>query len=82
MEEDACWALLAALAVEAGQLEAAEAAFAALELPDQLAWVQSVQRIPSHEGRAAALLAYRKQPVEAEALLLKVGAPDACGATD
>lgn len=68
------WAVLAALAMAAGELPAAEAAFAAIGATDRLQFVQRCGRLPSAAVRAAEVALYRRQPAEAEALLLQVRA--------
>jgi intraflagellar transport protein 80 len=73
VEDPACWALLAALAIDAVQLGAAEAAFGALDAVDKLAWVRRVAALPSEEGRAAELSVFRRRPDEAEGILLNAG---------
>lgn len=65
------WAVLAAMAMAAGELPAAEAAFAAIGAADKLAFVQRCAAL-GPERRAAELALYRRQPKEAEALLLQV----------
>ena len=64
--------MLAALAMAAGELAAAEAAFAAIGAADRLQFVQRCARLPCAESRAAEVALYRRQPAEAEALLLQV----------
>lgn len=56
---------------DARQLATAETAFAAIDDADKLAYVRYVKDIPSEEGRAAELAAYRQRPEEAEAILLQ-----------
>ena len=69
---DAClWAVLAARAMAAGELPAAEAAFAALGAADRLAFVKRCAAM-GRERRAAELALYRRRPDEAEAILLQV----------
>lgn len=66
------WAVLAATAMGAGELAAAEAAFAMIGAVDKLRFVQRCARMPSAEARSAELALYRRQPGEAEVLLLQV----------
>lgn len=60
------------MAMDAGELTVAEAALAACELVDRLQYVLHVKSIPSREGRAAELLVLKRQPQQAEAVLLQV----------
>jgi intraflagellar transport protein 80 len=72
VEDAGCWAVLGALALEAQQWAAAEAAYAALDCTDRLQWVQALQRIPSAKGRAAEVAAFKGQSDAAEGMLLRV----------
>jgi intraflagellar transport protein 80 len=67
------WAVLAAAAMDAGELPAAEAAFAATGAADKLAFARRAAAAGPPEVRAAELELYRGRPAEAEALLLQVG---------
>jgi len=67
------WAAFAALAMSAGELDAAEAAFAAIGAADKLAFARRCAAMVPAERRAAELALYRRQPGEAEALLLQAG---------
>ncbi|KAI8462988.1 MAG: intraflagellar transport protein 80 [Monoraphidium minutum] len=71
--EPSLWAVLAAAAMAAGELAAAEAAFAALGAADKLAYVRRAAALPGGAARGAELTLYRRQPAEAEALLLQAG---------
>jgi intraflagellar transport protein 80 len=73
MQDAGSWALLAGLAVAAQQLSTAEAAYAAIEAVDKLQFVLHCKGLLGEE-RAAELALFRRQPDEAEALLLQVGA--------
>lgn len=77
VSEPSIWACLAAVAMDARDLNTAETAFAAIDHVDKLQYVRYIKDIPSEEGRAAELAAYRQRPEEAEAILLQVH-PDAC----
>jgi intraflagellar transport protein 80 len=80
--DPAVWACLAALAMAAGELSTAEAAYAAIDAVDKL---QFVLHLRGKAGAGAAggaagdvavaaeLALYRRQPDEAEAMLLQVG---------
>lgn len=69
------WACLAALSLSAKHLDTAEVALAAVGAVDKLQFILHVkeQRLP--EVRAAELALYRKQPDEAEAILLQAQPP-------
>ncbi|KAK9814722.1 hypothetical protein WJX72_010508 [[Myrmecia] bisecta] len=67
------WACLAAMAVDAAELNTAEVAFAACEEVDKLQQVLAIKAIPSQEGRSAELALVRRCPQEAEAILLQAG---------
>jgi len=65
------WACLAAMSLHGRHLETAEIALAAIQEVDKLQYVMYIQTIPSQEGRNAELALYRKQPEEAEMILLQ-----------
>jgi hypothetical protein len=64
------------MAVGAGELAVGEAAFAAIGAADKLMFVQRCGQLRSTQARAAELALYRRQPAEAEALLLQVRGSD------
>jgi hypothetical protein len=72
VQDHSTWALLAGLAIAANELSTAECAFGALDAVDKLQYVLHAKGMVSEEIRAAELAAYRRQPEQAEALLLKV----------
>lgn len=71
----ALWACLAALAIARRQLDPAEAALSELGEVAKVEYMQSVRAIPSEEGRAAALLVFRRAVDEAERMLLQASPP-------
>lgn len=72
-KDTALWASLAAMAMDAKDLNTAEAAFAAIDEVDKLAFVLHVKNIPTEEGRNAELALYRRRADEAEAILIQAG---------
>jgi intraflagellar transport protein 80 len=68
-------ATLGALALNAAQLDTAEVALAALGMVDKLAFVLHVRDIPSAEGQAAEMALLRRNPDEAETILLQASPP-------
>jgi hypothetical protein len=81
-QDPAVWACLAALAMAAGELPTAEAAYAAIDAVDKLQFVLHLRgKTAAAAGGGAAggdvavaaeLALYRRQPDEAEAMLLQV----------
>ena len=69
------WAVLAATALHARQLDAVEVALAALTEVDKLEFIQRIKTLPSEEARSAELALYRCCPDEAEAILLQASPP-------
>jgi intraflagellar transport protein 80 len=64
------WACLAVMAVYGQDLNTAEVAYAAIDEIHKVQFICQVKAIPSSEGRAAELALLRKQPREAESILL------------
>ncbi|KAJ3314721.1 Intraflagellar transport protein 80 [Boothiomyces sp. JEL0838] len=64
------WASLAAMALNHQDLNTAEVAYAAIDEIHKVKYVCYIRDIPSAEGRAAELAMLRKQPKEAEGILL------------
>ncbi|KAJ3371974.1 Intraflagellar transport protein 80 [Kappamyces sp. JEL0680] len=64
------WAALAAMSLASQDLNTAEVAYAAIDEIHKVQYVCYVRDIPSAEGRAAELALLRKQPREAEQILL------------
>uniref|UniRef100_A0A061RJ59 Intraflagellar transport protein 80-like n=1 Tax=Tetraselmis sp. GSL018 TaxID=582737 RepID=A0A061RJ59_9CHLO len=73
VKDPALWACLAAMAVNAGELNTAEVAYSALEEVDKLQYVLHIKEIPTEEGRAAQLALFKRQPQLAERILLQAG---------
>ncbi|GBG65480.1 hypothetical protein CBR_g51075 [Chara braunii] len=73
VKDNSLWACLAAIAINAKQLDAAEAAFAAIDEIDRLQFVIHIKDIPSEEGRNAELALFARRPEEAESILLQAG---------
>merc|ERR1711988_629408 len=65
------WACLAALAVNGRELNASEVAYAAIDEVDKVQFILHIKEIPTNEGRNAELALFRRQPYEAEAILLQ-----------
>ena len=63
------------MAIDAGELNTAEVALAACEEVDKLQYMMHIKGIPTREGRSAELLLYKKQPQQAESILLQVTCP-------
>ncbi len=74
-KERPLWAALAAMALNASQLDTAEIALASLGMADKLAFVLHVRDVPSEEGRAAEMALFRRCPDEAEAILMQASPP-------
>lgn len=64
------WAALAAMSLSNQDLNTAEVAYAAIDEIHKVEYVCYIRDIPSAEGRAAELALLRKQPKEAEGILL------------
>ncbi len=64
------WACLAVMAVFGEDLNTAEVAYAAIDEIHKVQFICNVKSVPSSEGRAAELALLRKQPREAESILL------------
>lgn len=67
------WGMLAALAINAGELGTAEVAYAALNEADKVAYLASVKALPNAEQRAAELAVFRRNVEEAERILIAAG---------
>ncbi|KAJ1554606.1 Intraflagellar transport protein 80 [Cladochytrium tenue] len=67
------WACLAAMSVGGQDLNTAEVAYAAIEEVQKVQYVCHVRSVATAEGRAAELALLRRQPREAEAILLAAG---------
>ncbi|GMH38669.1 hypothetical protein BSKO_06553 [Bryopsis sp. KO-2023] len=73
VKDDCIWACLAMMALEARELHTAEIAFAAILEIDRLQFVLHMKEIPTQEGRNAELALYKRQPEEAEKILVQGG---------
>ena len=69
------WACLAALSLTKKQLNIAENALAELNEVAKVEYIQTIKAIPSEEGRNAELALFRRQPDEAERILLQANPP-------
>ncbi|KAJ3106160.1 Intraflagellar transport protein 80 [Phlyctochytrium planicorne] len=67
------WACLAAMAVAGQDLNTAELAYAAIDEVQKVQYICHIRDIPTSEGRSAELALLRKQPKEAEAILISAG---------
>jgi len=73
VRDQALWACLAAMAINARDLNTAEIAYAAIEEVDKLQYILHIKNVPTEEGRSAELCLFRRRPDEAEAILLQAG---------
>ncbi|KAI8909099.1 WD40-repeat-containing domain protein [Gorgonomyces haynaldii] len=64
------WACLAAMSVFGQDLNTAEVAYANIEEIHKVQYISYIRSIPTAEGRAAEIAVLRKQPKEAESILL------------
>jgi hypothetical protein len=71
VHEESVWAVLAAMALHAQQLDVAEQALAAIDEVDKLSYIQYIKSLPSAEARTAELLLYRRQLDQAESTLIQ-----------
>jgi len=69
------YATLAAMALAKKQLETVEMCLAQLNEVAKVEYIQYIKDIPSEEGRQAELALYRRQPNEAERILLQATPP-------
>lgn len=67
------WACLAAMAIHGQDLNTAEVAYASIDEVQKVHYVCYIKEIPSNEGRTAELALMRRQPREAEQILLAAG---------
>jgi len=74
-KDDGLWAVLAATAVQANMLDAAEVAFAAINEVDKLQFMLHIKSIDSEVRQQAELMLYRRCPDEAETILLQATPP-------
>mmetsp|Transcript_28907 Transcript_28907/g.81402 ORF Transcript_28907/g.81402 Transcript_28907/m.81402 type:complete len:781 (+) Transcript_28907:949-3291(+) len=71
VKDPALWGCLAAMAINAGELNTAEVAYSAMEEVDKLQYVLHIKDVPTEEGRAAELALFKRQPALAEKILLQ-----------
>lgn len=69
------YATLAALSLAKKQLDTLEMCLAMLDEVAKLQYIQYIKSVPSEEGRQAELALYRRQPNEAERILLQATPP-------
>merc|ERR1719181_2640747 len=74
-KDDGLWAVLAASAVQANMLDAAEVAFAAINEVDKLQFMLHIKSVRSEVRQQAELMLYRRCPDEAESILLQATPP-------
>eukprot|EP00026_Physarum_polycephalum_P003964 Phypoly_transcript_03981.p1 GENE.Phypoly_transcript_03981~~Phypoly_transcript_03981.p1 ORF type:complete len:761 (+),score=98.06 Phypoly_transcript_03981:1-2283(+) len=73
VKDQQLWSTLSAMAMNNKELNTAEVAFAAIEEVDRLQYITHIREIPSPEGQSAELHLFRRQPDDAEAILLQGG---------
>ena len=76
VEDPPCWATLAGIAVNAGNLDVAEFAFAALMEVDKLEYVRYIKtNVYSTEAKNAEIALFKRRPNEAEQIFLSATPP-------
>jgi len=75
VEDEGCWCTLAAMAINARNLDVAEIALAAVEEVDKLQYVLYMKKIPCPEAQSAELALYKRRPDDAERILLQATPP-------
>ncbi|KAJ1457066.1 WD40-repeat-containing domain protein [Pelagophyceae sp. CCMP2097] len=75
VDDSACWAMLAAMAVDGTNLDVAELALAALGHVDKVEYMLHIKSLPSNEARAAELALYTRRPDAAEKIFLQAQPP-------
>mmetsp|Transcript_12473 Transcript_12473/g.33372 ORF Transcript_12473/g.33372 Transcript_12473/m.33372 type:complete len:742 (-) Transcript_12473:178-2403(-) len=73
VKDEQLWAQLAGMSIALKELNTAEVAYAAVDEVDNVQYINYVKKIPTPEGRNAALLAYAGKVKEAENILLQAG---------
>ena len=73
VRDDASWACLAVRAVAAGELDTAIIAYAALEAIEKVRFLRKAKKTSSVARRSAELKLFRREPEEAERVLLSAG---------
>mmetsp|Transcript_43977 Transcript_43977/g.71548 ORF Transcript_43977/g.71548 Transcript_43977/m.71548 type:complete len:763 (+) Transcript_43977:114-2402(+) len=73
VKDPVVWSCLAAMAMNAKELNTAEVAYAAIDEVDKVQYVLHIKEIPTVEGRNAEVSLFMRKPEEAEAILLQAG---------
>ena len=73
VRDDSLWACLAARAVAVDELEPAAIAYAALEQIEKVRFIEKLRATPNVARRAADWAAFKREPEEAERILLGAG---------
>ena len=71
VKDKAIWATLIGMSIKANQLNTAEVGLAAIEEVDKLRYITNIRKIPSAEGRNAAMALFMRNIDEAESILLQ-----------
>jgi len=69
------WACLASAALSKRQLDTAEVALSQCDEVAKVEYIQHIKTIPSEEGRLAEMALFRRQPDEAERILMQASPP-------
>ena len=69
------WACLASSALAKKQLDTAEIALSQVDEVAKVEYIQHIKSIPSEEGRLAEMALFRRQPDEAERILMQASPP-------
>lgn len=73
LKDELLWAVLAALALRAAELNVAEISYGALGDLAKVRYIHSIKGIPAPEARQAELALFQHRPAEAERILLQAG---------
>ena len=73
VKDDSLWAMLAAMASAAKQLDTAEVAYAALNEADKVHYIQYIKEMPSKDARNAEMAVLTGHYQDAENILLQAG---------
>ena len=73
VKDDSLWAMLAAMATAAKQLDTAEVAYAAINEADKVHYIQYIRELPSKESRNAEMAVLTGNYQDAENILLQAG---------
>ncbi len=74
-KSEALWGCLAGMALAKKQLDMAESSLAELNEVAKVEYIQAIKQIPSDEGKNAELALFKRQPDEAERILLQASPP-------